>query len=68
MQSPILMGPTLALELVVLPVEAPRSITLRLHLVHLQGAASTVAPPFSHVVIVTIPLTIVAGPLRSSTS
>lgn len=58
-----------ALELVVvLAVMAPRSITRRLHLDHLQVAASIVATTFSHVAITTIIQSIVAGPLRPSTS
>lgn len=67
MQSPIAMGPPPALESVALEfaVQVPRSITQRLRLDHLQGAASIVAPPFA---ITTIILTIVAGPLRPSTS
>jgi hypothetical protein len=68
MRALVLMELPAALELVILAVEAPRSITRRLHLDHLQGAASIVAPPFGLVDLPTISRNIVTGPLRPSTS
>ena len=68
MSRRFLVGLPTALEQVVLAEEAPRSITQRLHLVRLQGAASVVVATFAHVVITAIIQSIVAGLLTPSTS